>query len=156
MFLNSTRGLRGRAGFANVGVRSFGEQPYLTVAQTLRRVVLLTGWTRDSGHDRLMLGLDGKVSARWSAVTDWIAGSGNFASVGARYHFSGERTLTMGYLRPNSREDGDGVYLSYGCSWSARGKNTEREAVQGSEGTAGAVSEAGTCAAASSRSSALK
>jgi hypothetical protein len=122
LFLTSKHGLRARAGYANVGVRSFGEQPFVTVAQSARQADFLAGWTRDSGHDRLIVGLEEKLSEQWSGVADWITGSGNFAAAGARYHLSGSRAVTLAYLRANNRSDGDGIYLAYGFSFRPGGR----------------------------------
>jgi hypothetical protein len=115
-------GLRARAGFQNVGVRSFGEQPYASVVQSVSRLDLVAGWTRDSGRNRLMLGLDGKLAPRWALLADWVTGGGNFAAVGMRYSFSEQRALTLGFLRANAREDGDGIYVLYGVSWKVSGR----------------------------------
>ncbi len=124
LLLNSAHGLRARGGFQNVGVRSFGEQPYVSVSQSVRSVDLVVGWTRDSGHERLMLGVQGKLNARWSGVVDWITGSGNFAAVGARYQFAEGRSLTLAFLRPNQRGGEEGLFVAYGFSlkpWAAKG-----------------------------------
>jgi hypothetical protein len=122
MFLTSSHGLHARAGYANVGVRSFGEQPFVSFAQSMRQTDIIAGWTRDSGHDRLILGLEGKLSEQWSGVVDWITGSGNFAAAGARYHLSESRAATLAYLHANARSDGDGIYLAYAFSFKAGGR----------------------------------
>src|SRR5437870_747818 len=44
LLLKTHGGLTARAGYQNVGVRSFGEQPYLSLSQPVRRLDLVAGW----------------------------------------------------------------------------------------------------------------
>jgi hypothetical protein len=88
----------------------------------MRRTDVIAGWTRDSGRDRLILGLEEKLSQRWSVVVDWITGSGNFAAAGARYHLSENRAATLAYLHANARSDGDGIYFALAFSFKLGGR----------------------------------
>jgi hypothetical protein len=126
LLLRTRGGLTARAGYQNVGVRSFGEQPYLSLSQSVPHLDLVSGWTRDSGHDRLMVGLAGNLARRWSGLADWITGSGNFAAAGVRYSLPGNRTIAVAYLRANDRRDGDGLYVAYAMNWQLRGKADAR------------------------------
>jgi hypothetical protein len=101
-------------GYENVGVRSFGEQPYAVVSRQFPWGRAHVGWTHDDGGHHLMLGLEHPLCPLVSLQADAITDAGNFITLGAQINLPAHFTLTAGYMRANSRSDEDGVYLDLG------------------------------------------
>jgi hypothetical protein len=97
-------------GVENVGVRSFGEQPYLTVSHRAGRVRWHLGWTNDE-RDRAMGGIEWQLTQRCTLQSDFIAGRGNFFAIGLQWSLSENLALTVAFLRPNARDDEQGVFV---------------------------------------------
>lgn len=97
-------------GYENVGVRSFGEQPYVTGSAKFGLARAHIGWTR-SNHSSLMLGAEYAATDRLSLMADTITGRDNFTTVGAQYGLTNAISLTAGFMHANDRVNGDGVFL---------------------------------------------
>jgi hypothetical protein len=99
-------------GFQNVGVRSFGEQPYLVASRDFRAFSLHSGLTHDSNGTHGMIGAEKHFGKRFEILGDYIGGRGNFATIGAQFTLAKDVGLEAGYMIANSRSDTNGLYLS--------------------------------------------
>ena len=97
-------------GYENVGVRSFGEQPYLSASLRVGAARLHTGWTR-SNHDSLMAGAEYAVKDWLSIQADTITGRDNFTTAGFQVALGSRAALSLGYMHANDRRNGDGLFL---------------------------------------------
>ena len=97
-------------GVENVGVRSFGEQPYLTVSRALGRGRWHLGWTNDE-RDELMVGVEWRLSHRWTLQSDFITGDSNFFAIGFQYALTENASLSLAYLHPNDRHNERGIFV---------------------------------------------
>lgn len=99
-------------GFQNVGVRSFGEQPYIVASRDLASFSLHGGATHDSNGTHGMIGLENHFGKKFEVLGDYIGGRGNFATVGGQLSFAKNFNLEAGYMIANSRSDTNGLFLS--------------------------------------------
>ncbi len=101
-------------GYENVGVRSFGEQPYAAASLNIRPVRLHIGWTRGDS-DSAMFGLEYATHNNLVLQVDTITGNDNFTTVGIQWNMSDSAALAIGEMVPNERSAGDGLFvdLSY-------------------------------------------
>ncbi|MFA0732239.1 MAG: hypothetical protein LKKZDAJK_002968 [Candidatus Fervidibacter sp.] len=102
-------------GVENVGVRSFGEQPYLTLSYASGRGRWHLGWTNDE-RDEGMTGMEWRLSRRLTLQSDFITGTGNFFALGFQYSLSESASLSIAYLRPNDRRNERGIFVDFNFS----------------------------------------
>ena len=104
-----------KIGYENVGVRSFGQQPYIIGShawKNWKKTHLHLGLTHDQGRNYGMFGIEREVSSGLTLQADYISGSGDFLTVGVAKELGKNLTLTLGFIHANSRDDEDGVFLS--------------------------------------------
>lgn len=106
-------------GYENVGVRSFGEQPYATGSFTLGKARFHTGWTQGD-RDELMVGFEFAATGRLSFQADTIGGKENFTTVGAQWFVDPRTSLTLGWMIANDPSAGNGLFIDLG--WTVPGK----------------------------------
>jgi hypothetical protein len=102
-------------GIANVGVRTFRSQPYAIGNMSFRSLGGLNayaGLTHDTFGEHVMLGADYPVTRTVGILADWIGDDGNFFTAGVRWNVIDDFTLSGGFMRANSHESGNGVFLS--------------------------------------------
>lgn len=99
-------------GYQNVGVRSFGEQPYVVASGNLGTFSLHGGLTRDSGGTHPMIGLEKHFGSKFELEADAINGAGNYITLGGQFALAKNANLAAGYMIANSRGDSNGLYLS--------------------------------------------
>lgn len=99
-------------GFQNVGVRSFGEQPYIVASRDFASFSLHGGATHDSNGTHGMIGAEKRFGKKFEIMGDYIGGRGNFATVGAQVGLAKDLTFQAGYMFANSRSDTNGLFLS--------------------------------------------
>lgn len=99
-------------GFQNVGVRSFGEQPYAVLSRDFGGFSLHGGATHDSEGTHGMLGLEKPLGKRFEIVGDYIGGRGNYATVGGQLQIGKNLQLAAGWMFANSHDDSNGLFLS--------------------------------------------
>ena len=100
-------------GYENVGVRGFGEQPFVvgTFGSGERRFHL--GWTQDDRNEA-MAGIDFKIRRNLTLVADGITGSGNFVSAGFQFSISDTWSATLAYMHPNDPQVHSGIFVDIG------------------------------------------
>lgn len=103
-------------GYENVGVRSFGEQPYLTGSFRAGLARVHVGWTR-SNHHSLMLGAEYAVTSRLSLMADTITGRDNFTTAGFQLGLTSKTSLSAGFMHANDRVNGDGLFLDFNFTY---------------------------------------
>jgi len=99
-------------GYQNVGVRSFGEQPYVVASRDFKTFSLHGGATHDSNGTHGMIGFEKHFRQRFEILADYIGGRGNFATIGAQLGLAKDVNLEAGYMIANSRSDTNGLFLS--------------------------------------------
>ena len=102
-------------GIANVGVRTFRSQPYAVASDTFHNLGNLdayVGLTHDSDGEHVMLGTDYPLTHTVAVQADWIGDDGNFFTAGVRWQAVPDFTLSGGFMRANSHDDGNGVFLA--------------------------------------------
>jgi len=110
------QGLSVGVGIQNVGVRSFGEQPFLVLSQRWKRVNLHAGYTYepDGGNHRAMAGAEVKLLPKLTWVTDYINGDGNFLASGLQVQLSPSTSVEVAYLHANDPAQEDGIFFDLG------------------------------------------
>lgn len=99
-------------GYENIGVRSFGEQPYAVASAKLGKARLHLGATRETGGlYRAMLGAERDLPHGLTLQADYINGDGNFFTVGAQKSLSHDFALTLGWMRANTRREPNGIFV---------------------------------------------
>jgi len=98
-------------GYQNVGVRSFGEQPYAVASRGFGSFALHGGVTRDGNGVHPMFGLEKHFGARFEIMADSIGGAGNYSTFGGQLAVARNVSLAVGYMISNSRGDTNGLYL---------------------------------------------
>jgi hypothetical protein len=102
-------------GIANVGVRTFRSQPYAVGNMNFRSLGGLNayvGLTHDSFGEHVMIGADYPLTRNVGVLADWIGDDGNFFTAGVRWNVIDDFSLSGGFLRANSHDSGNGVFLS--------------------------------------------
>jgi hypothetical protein len=107
-------------GYENVGVRSFGEQPYLSASLKVGSTRLHAGWTR-SNHDSLMTGVEYAANGWLSIQADTITGRDNYTTAGFQVAFGSRAALSLGYMHANDRRNGDGIFLDLNWTLTSHG-----------------------------------
>jgi hypothetical protein len=119
--LRRERGLSAAVGYENVGVRSFGEQPFVVLSEQQSYGSLHVGWTYepDGNNHRAMLGVDVPLRAGLDGMADYINGPENFANTGLSLDLGGGCGLTLAYMRANNRHRPDGIFID--LNWQGGG-----------------------------------
>lgn len=101
-------------GYENVGVRSFGEQPYAVLSQRIQDGRVHAGWTKDKAGNYLMLGFEHPISKTINFQIDYITGKDNFLTTGVQISIPDQWSITLGYILPNSSHTEKGIFLDLG------------------------------------------
>ena len=99
-------------GYANVGLRGFSEQAFVVASGDVAHFTLHGGFTRTQGRSYPMLGVERPLTHALTAQADYVAGEGNFLSVGGQLQVAKHLSLGAAWMIANRHADDNGLYLS--------------------------------------------
>jgi hypothetical protein len=79
--------------------------------RTLGGLNAYAGLTHDSFGEHVMIGADYPLTRNVGLLADWIGDDGNFFTAGVRWNIVDDFTLSGGFLRANSHDSGNGIFV---------------------------------------------
>ena len=86
---------------------------YVVVTADIGSVEATIGATRIGNSDRWMLGFQQDLSDRYTLMSDYISGPGEYAALGVQYFFSDRANLLLAAMAANRREGDTAFFLQF-------------------------------------------